>query len=85
MVGERRDRDLGPPDMDGLAVLNEIRKNRQQRLPAIVDTAKEFARVLDGALSLHRQVADLPEKKQKLLAKQCQCEPLLGKRWISVS
>jgi len=35
--------DLGLPDMDGLEVLEEIRKNRDQRLPVIVYTAKDLS------------------------------------------
>jgi CheY-like chemotaxis protein len=42
--------DLGLPDMDGLAVLDEIRKDRQQRLPVIVYTAKDLSSAEEAKL-----------------------------------
>jgi HAMP domain-containing protein/signal transduction histidine kinase/CheY-like chemotaxis protein len=100
--------DLGLPDIDGLAVLEEMRKNHRQRMPVIVYTAKDLssadeaklskvaasvivkgpnsgARLLDDSvLFLHRQVAALPEDKQRLLASLRQREPLLAGRRVLI-
>jgi CheY-like chemotaxis protein len=35
--------DLGLPDMDGLAVLDRIRKDREQRLPVIGYAAEDLS------------------------------------------
>jgi len=42
--------DLGLPDMDGLEVLDQIRKDRGHRLPAIIYTAKDLSAAEDARL-----------------------------------